>query len=399
MSLANTHVSYGVVTRAFHWATALVILALLPLGLIAHELPFDTPEQLALKANLFTIHKTLGVTAFLVALARIAWALAQKKPAPLHADKPLEISLAEAVHWLLYGSIVLVPLTGWIEHAATEGFAPIWWPFGQSLPFVPKSPAVAAVASGLHAVLAYALAAALALHLAGVVKHVLIDRDATLARMWNGTVAAASGTATHGRLPHVAAVVILLAVSGLALMGAEAETDHPQAADLAEVVSDWQVQEGTLAITIHQFGSDVTGSFADWTAAITFDEDPTDGRHGSAEVTIAIGSLGLGLGSVTAQALGADFFDAGQHPTATFRADILPGRDGSYIADGSLLLRGVEVPMTMPFTLELDGDTARMWATTEIDRRDFHIGDSQTDEASLAFNVRIEIDLTAQRNG
>ena len=37
---------------------------------------------------------------------------------------------------------------------------------------------------------------------------------------------------------------------------------------LAEVDSDWTVETGTIAITVKQLGSDVQGSFADWTAAI-----------------------------------------------------------------------------------------------------------------------------------
>ena len=57
-----------------------------------------------------------------------------------------------------------------------------------------------------------------------------------------------------------------------------------------------------MSISVVQFGSDVTGSFADWTAAIAFNETATDGKHGEVEATIAITSLTLG--SVTDQALG-----------------------------------------------------------------------------------------------
>ena len=48
----------------------------------------------------------------------------------LHPDRKTETLLAEIVHWLLYGSLILVPLSGWIHHAATEGFAPIWCTYG-----------------------------------------------------------------------------------------------------------------------------------------------------------------------------------------------------------------------------------------------------------------------------
>lgn len=72
MSRTNSAHHYGSVTKTFHWLTALLILTLIPLGIIANKLPYETSEQLAQKAWLFSLHKTLGVTVFFVALARIA---------------------------------------------------------------------------------------------------------------------------------------------------------------------------------------------------------------------------------------------------------------------------------------------------------------------------------------
>ena len=70
MSTSNTETSFGRATRTLHWLTALLILTAILLGLIANQLP-ATPESMALKTQLFSLHKTLGVAAFLVALARI----------------------------------------------------------------------------------------------------------------------------------------------------------------------------------------------------------------------------------------------------------------------------------------------------------------------------------------
>ena len=139
MSARNTPRSFGTVTRTFHWLTALLILTAIPLGVIANRLPYDTAQALAQKAQLFSLHKTLGIAAFLLGLARILWALVERHPAPLHPDRKAELTLASAVHWLLYISLVAVPLTGWVHHAAVTGFAPILWPFGQTLPVVPLS--------------------------------------------------------------------------------------------------------------------------------------------------------------------------------------------------------------------------------------------------------------------
>ena len=154
MAIHNTPSTYGSVAKMFHWLTALLILALIPVGIIASDLGHAIQSSggaadqamISRATFLFSLHKTLGVAVFFVALARIVWAIGQTKPGLLNGDHTLEAWAAETVHWLLYGSLVAVPLSGWIHHAATTGFAPIWWPLGQSLPFIPKSEAIAQTA-------------------------------------------------------------------------------------------------------------------------------------------------------------------------------------------------------------------------------------------------------------
>ena len=401
MPVANTTTQYGAVAKTFHWLTALGILAVIPLGIIANDLPYDTAEQLADKAWLFSLHKTIGVTLFFVALARILWALSQPKPAPLHPDRRTETLLAEIVHWLLYGSLVLVPLSGWVHHAATEGFAPIWWPFGQNLPLVPESLAVSEIAAGMHIVFERVLILSLALHIAGAVKHAVIDKDDTLARMLPGRrVAQAPLVKRHGKLmPPVLAVTVWAAAIGTGnMLGVfhDGQAIAAEAPALQEVDSDWAVTEGSLALTVRQMGSEVSGSFADWTADISFDETVSSGVAGSVDVEIAIQSLTLG--SVTQQAMGPDYFASTQFPTARFSADILTTENG-HVAEGTLTLRGVEEPVSLPFDLTLDGDTARVQGTTVLDRRAFDIGAGMTDQGQLGFEVSVTVDLVATRGG
>ncbi|MCR9111808.1 MAG: cytochrome b/b6 domain-containing protein, partial [Rhodobacteraceae bacterium] len=109
MSLANTKTSYGAVARGFHWLTALLILSAIPLGLIANDIAHaikdpaiaTTDADLSRAALLFSLHKTIGVTVFFVALARILWAIGQTKPGLLNGDNRLEAMAAETAHWLL----------------------------------------------------------------------------------------------------------------------------------------------------------------------------------------------------------------------------------------------------------------------------------------------------------
>jgi cytochrome b561/polyisoprenoid-binding protein YceI len=387
--------TYGTVTKIFHWLTAFLILTVIPLGVIANRLPYETNEQLAFKAQLFSFHKTLGVVIFLVALGRILWAWTQTKPAPLHPERKAETLLAELVHWLLYISLVAVPLTGWLHHAATTGFAPILLPIGQELPLVPKDEGVATLFGGLHWVWSKIMVGSILLHVAGALKHQFIDKDTTLRRMWFGAPAT-TVTGSHqsgAAAPIAAAVIYLLATGGGAAAGLYSAKEEVAQASLAEVTSDWTVTEGDIGISITQFGSAVNGHFEDWTSAIAFDENAT-GVLGDVTTTVAIGSLQLG--SVTGQAMGADFFDAEAFPTAVFAAKIRANGD-AYTADGTLTIKGNTVPMVLPFTLAIDGDTAQMSGNVTLDRRSFQIGQTMSDESNLAFAVDVAVSLTATR--
>lgn len=400
-TFANTVQSYGAVAKTFHWLTALLILTAIPLGLIANEWPYDTSAQLAVKRTLFSIHKTLGVAAFFVALGRILWAASQPKPGLLHADRRLESWLAETTHWLLYASLVIVPLSGWLHHSATSGYAPIWWPFGQSLPFVPVDDALANFFAAWHWVFTKVLGVAVLLHIAGALKHHFVDRDVTLARMLPGRAVAASATAGHARAPIWSAVGIwAVAIAGASALALAYEAEEALAGpELAVQPSGWAVQEGTLAITVVQAGSETEGQFDRWQAAINFAEDAEGPVKGDVTVDIAIPSLTLG--SVTGEALKPEFFAAEEYPTATFAAEIRkPDEAGpdAFVADGTLKLKGTEMPLSLPFTLQLDGDTAEMQGQTVIDRREFGIGtNSYNDEATVAFDVTVDVQLTATR--
>jgi cytochrome b561/polyisoprenoid-binding protein YceI len=392
MPATNTATHYGTIARTLHWLTALIILTNIPLGLVANGMPFATGADLATKAQLFSLHKTLGLAAFAVALIRILWALTQPRPEPLHPNRPWETRLAELVHWTLYISLIAVPLSGWVTHAATDGFAPILWPFGDDLPFVPTSEAIASTAGAMHWLFTKILVTSILLHIAGALKHVFIDRDATLSRMTLGRDAPTPAKGTpHPRTPAIAALLIYVAGAGLAWSMAAIQSGTDAPTTQTATTGNWQVTTGTLTFAVKQMGSQLPGQFGLWAADIQFDEATSTGK-----VTVTIDTTSLTIGSVSDQAKGPQFFDAATHPTATFTADIAPnGPD--YTAAGTLTLHGITAPLTLPFTLAIQGDTATMQGTTTLDRRAFKIGDAYPDESSVGFMADVTVALTATR--
>lgn len=409
MPAANTTRAYGTVHRFLHWTIALLILSAIALGLYAESFRAGGAATLARMVEVFSIHKTVGIAVLFLALARVLWVLVQGHPRPLHPQRRLETLVASTVHWALYGGMLLMPLAGWLLHSAAPGggFADILWPFGQRLPGVPQDAALAERFTAFHVNGWWLLALLIALHIAGTLKHTVIDRDATLARMagnaalvpepprqprpnrwlppllalalWGGLAAWA---ATVERLPEAAP-------------GQASEEAAPAAAASAETAaSAWTVQSGTLGLSVTQAGVPVEGQFGTWTAAITYDE-----TTGTGEVTAEINIASLTLGAISGMATGPDFLNAPAFPTARFEGTITRAAQGgtAHQATGTLTVAGQTQPATLPFDLTIAGDQATAQGTLTLDRRDFGVGATYADESTVAFPVVVLVNLSATR--
>jgi cytochrome b561 len=161
---------------ALHWLMALLIVSNFCLGLYMSDLPLS-PTRI----HLFNYHKWTGITVLLLAALRLLWRLTHKPPPALPMPRWQHVA-AESVHWGLYVMFFAVPLAGW-AYSSAAGF-PISWFGVLPLPdFVPKDRALAGDLKELHETLAWVLFAFVAVHLAGAMKHTLIDRDGLLHRM------------------------------------------------------------------------------------------------------------------------------------------------------------------------------------------------------------------------
>lgn len=390
--MKNSSTHYGAVARTFHWVIALLILIDIALGLIGENTPRNA-DTAGFLQTLYSVHKTIGVTVLFLAIGRILWALTQPRPVPLHPDRKVETFAAEFVHWALYGAIFVMPLSGWTIHAAESGFAPILWPFGQGLPFVPKSETVAHVAGAIHGLSALVVYATVAAHVAGALKHAIIDRDDTIARMTKGKSAGNPAVTSHHFGATGAAVALWAVIVALPILGAgKQEAEIVTSAPVEAVASGWTVTEGTLGFTVQQMGAPVAGELPVWTAAIDYDPET-----GAGHVETTIDTTALTLGTVTDQAKGPEFFDTTAFATAVFAGDITRTSGDAHQAVGTLTLIGQTVPVTLDVTITTDGDTATATGSTTLDRRDFGMGAGYGDESTVGFAVTVDFTLTATR--
>ncbi|MEM7214667.1 MAG: cytochrome b/b6 domain-containing protein [Pseudomonadota bacterium] len=400
--LVNTRKTYGLVAQLLHWTTAVLILLLLAVGLYMHELPIDTPEQLDGKIWLYSLHKTLGIAALLVAITRVVWAVYQPRPVALHGDRRQETLLAETIHWLLYAAIILMPVTGWLHHAALEGFAPIWWPLSQDLPFIPKNEQLAAYFGNAHFFTAIVLMGSVFLHVAGALKHAVIDRDQTLARMLPGKKVSLPGELKepdHKKKPAMmAGSVIALLLAAIVSIELFERQNESAVLPSSTTSSGWTVdhEKSRLEIVVVQSGNPVSGHFEKWEANINFDPDNLE----AASVVVNVDVSSLSLGSITAQAISSDFLHVEQFPVAVFSSEkfSLVG-ENSYVAEGELNLLGNVRPISLPFDLNIENGRAVMSGTAEIQRLDFGLGEKgfKTD-GILGFAVQVNVALEANQN-
>ena len=206
---------YTRVAIALHWLIAAAILYNLVSGLLGEYLP----------GWFFMFHISSGLSILALSLIRVGWRLTHRPPPKLPMHR-WERWLANGVHVLLYAAMLFVPWTGWVmisanppagspgaayaqaqrardaaakgEPAPTQRKPPMFLGMVE----VPKIAPVADLGrepggvaaqrafheqmEGVHERVALLLLFLLVLHVAGALKHQLIDRQPELARMGLG---------------------------------------------------------------------------------------------------------------------------------------------------------------------------------------------------------------------
>ncbi|PXX48805.1 cytochrome b [Aquitalea magnusonii] len=106
--LKNSQHSYGRLARAFHWLSALAVIAALAFIEFKDIAPKGSPLRDLLKSG----HFQAGIIVLLLVLPRLLWRLANRVPDITPAPQPAAMLLAHAAHWLLYGLMLVLPLLG-----------------------------------------------------------------------------------------------------------------------------------------------------------------------------------------------------------------------------------------------------------------------------------------------
>jgi cytochrome b561 len=172
---------WNAVQQALHWLVVALILVQGGIGLVMVELP-KRPSVFAV----YNLHKSLGLTLLALALLRLGWRLAHRRPT--HLSMPdWQRQASGLVQVLLYMLLFAVPLSGWLFDSST-GLRPLFWWGLVRMPSLTGGPAPdwRDALGGLHEVLFWSLVALAALHAAAALWHHAIKRDEILRRMLPG---------------------------------------------------------------------------------------------------------------------------------------------------------------------------------------------------------------------
>lgn len=161
---------FTLLQRLLHWLMAACIVAMLfiGVGMVSTVRPKYLP--------LISIHKTVGVTLFILVLIRLALRLYYGAP-PLPADLPRSMKLAAKLsHQALYGLMIMMPLLG-VGMLWAAAYPVVLYPAIQIPALLPQSDRLHTLLWNAHFYLGFAFFVLVLLHLAAALFHALIRRD------------------------------------------------------------------------------------------------------------------------------------------------------------------------------------------------------------------------------
>jgi len=178
LSAKNEKDRYGRVSRLLHWTIAILFISLIPMGIFSSMIPEETSYRNAY----YVVHKTIGVTVFLLVIVRLIWNKISKRPALDNTLTSTEKKLAHRAHNILYFMLLVIPITGFMM-TSYHGYGTFF--FFWELPPLWEQSNVYQIWGGFHKyLLPYIVYIILGAHVLGALKHQFIDKhDSAFKRM------------------------------------------------------------------------------------------------------------------------------------------------------------------------------------------------------------------------
>ena len=171
---------YDPVMKAMHWTTLFLVAA--AYAVVWSSGATATKEQ---QAVLVQVHRSLGVTIFVLTLFRLAWRSRARLPS-LPADLPtIQIMAARATQYLLYTLLLVQPVLGLLHSIALGARIDLF--FLIELPaMMGRDKVLSKMAISAHDLVANLMLVVVALHATAALFHHFVRRDGVMKAMLPG---------------------------------------------------------------------------------------------------------------------------------------------------------------------------------------------------------------------
>lgn len=182
MGLFNSSAGYGALTKIFHWLIALLFLAQYVSAVVMLRLPVDTTEAVALQAGFYNWHKSLGLVALVVTVARLLNRRVGALPPWAPSLTAVEKMIIHRGEQMLYAAMLVMPLSGFV-YVMAGGYGVRLFGVVDLPNVIGVSAGLAGVARWVHVASAVVLLLPLGAHLGIVLGHHFGLRDRLIHRM------------------------------------------------------------------------------------------------------------------------------------------------------------------------------------------------------------------------
>jgi len=176
--IRNTNQNYGLLTILLHWLSALTIVGLFSLGFWMVELGYYDAWYKTGPA----LHKSIGITFFVLMIIRVFWRAKQIQPDSLPTHTNVEKKIGHLMHRILHLMVFFIIISGYLISTADGRGIRVFKTFD-----VPSIGSLFEnqedIAGLFHQYAAYLLITLVTLHALAALKHHFFDNDKTLTRM------------------------------------------------------------------------------------------------------------------------------------------------------------------------------------------------------------------------
>lgn len=182
MPILNSTLGYGALTKLFHWLIVLLFALQYLSATIMLRTPAETTTLGMDQATYYNWHKSLGLVALVVAVARLLNRSAGTLPPWAPTLTALEQRVIHRAEQLLYAAMFIMPVSGFLYVMAGGYGVRLFGLFDLPNP-IPSSLLLASVANWVHVASAMLLLLPLGSHLGLVLGHHFALKDRLIDRM------------------------------------------------------------------------------------------------------------------------------------------------------------------------------------------------------------------------